>query len=419
MPYELFIALRYLRAKRRQAAASVITAISVAGITLGVAALIVAQALITGFRSDVQNKILQGTAHLNLLREDNGGVENYAELVRQALRIPGVRSASATIYAPALLGAGDRQEQAILKAIDMTSTEEVDDLKAILTAGDLAGLTAAPESETESDSQPAGGIIVGAALARTMGLKVGDEVVAISGAPRLTPVGLQQRPRYTNFRVAGLFSSGLNEYDSKWAYVTLPSAQRLTGGMDQASIIQIKLWDIYAVGEIGARVRAIAGPGFMTTNWQELNRPLFAALQLQQRMVVIFFSLLIAVAALNIITTLTMTVIEKHRDIAILRAQGSTPASIRRIFLLQGLVIGLTGAGAGLILGLILSALANRYQLVSIPAEIYSVAYITLKVRAFDCLLIVLTAVMICLLATLYPSRSAARLSPTDALRYE
>jgi lipoprotein-releasing system permease protein len=211
----------------------------------------------------------------------------------------------------------------------------------------------------------------------------------------------------------------LYEYDAKWAYISLAAAQKVTGSDDEAGVIQMKVTDIYAVNEIGQRVRSIAGPGFVTNSWQELNRPLFAALQLQHRVIYVFFALLIAIAALNIITTLTMMVIEKSRDIAILRAQGSTPRSIRRIFMLQGLVIGIIGAVSGLGLGLFLCWLANHYQLISIPAEIYSVSHITLKVRFLDCVEVAILAVIICLLATIYPARTASKLTPVEALRYE
>jgi lipoprotein-releasing system permease protein len=428
MPYELFIALRYLRAKRRQAAVSVITAIAVAGITLGVAALIIAQGLITGFRADIQDKILRGTAHINLLKEDNSGIENYRELVQRVGAAPGVSAASATTYAQVLLSANGRQEYAVLKGVDLSSPREAEEVFSTVIEGDPRRLTSnqAP-AQNPADQQPVEdpgraaleGIIVGKQLAQEMALRTNDVVTAISSQSRLTPAGLQPRPRYTRFRVAGIFSSGLYEYDAKWAYITLSAAQKVKGSGDAAEDIQMKVSDIYAVKEIGGRVRAIAGPGFVTNDWQELNRPMFAALQLQHRVVYVFFALLIAIAALNIITTLTMMVIEKNRDIAILRAQGSTPRSIRRIFMLQGLVIGLIGAASGLLLGLGLGWLANHYQLISIPAEQYLISHITLKVKWVDCAVVAILAIVICLLATIYPARTAARLMPVEALRHD
>lgn len=434
MSYEFFIALRYLRAKRRQTAVSVITGVAVAGISVGVAALIIAQALIGGFRSNVQEKILEGTDHLNLLKEDNSGIENYRELAEQIRRIPGVRAASATIYAPVLLSFGGQLEQAILKGVDTMAGREADEFSSISIAGSHSlipppppsgqtGQTAANESQPavsgsfpESQNAP---MIIGRQLARTMGIKLDDAVTIISVATRLTPLGMQPRPRYTPFRITGIFDSGWYQYDSKWAYVSLAAAQQLSGSGDTAGVIRMKVTNIYQVDEIAKQVRAIAGKGFVTTDWQELNRPLFAALQLQHRVILVFFALLIVIAALNIITTLTMMVIEKHRDIAILRAQGATPGAIRRIFLLQGLMIGLVGAAVGQSLGLILSWVANRYRLVSIPAEIYSVSYITLKVHPLDCLWIGLLAIIICLLATVYPARAASQLPPIEALHHE
>ena len=226
------------------------------------------------------------------------------------------------------------------------------------------------------------GLILGRELARTLGVKRGDVITAFSANTRLTPLGTV--PRTLRFRVVGLFSSGLYEYDSHWAYISLAAAERIRGGGDTAGVIQMKVKDLYAVKEIAARVRQVAGSGFVTQTWQELNRPLFAAFQLQQSVIVVFFALLIAVAALNIITTLTMMVVEKQGDIAILRAQGATPQSIMLIFMLQGLVIGAVGATLGLALGFVTSWLANRYHLVSIPAEIYSISYVTVKVRATE-----------------------------------
>jgi lipoprotein-releasing system permease protein len=408
MSYESFIAFRYLTARRRQTAVSVITAIAVAGITLGVAALIVAQALITGFRSDVQEKLLQGTAHLNLLREDNGGIEGYEDLTRRASQIDGVRTASATSYTPVLLSAGNNQEQAMLKGVDLSAGHEANEVFSTIVEGDPSLLTAGAESEGDS-SEPIEGIIVGKELSRMLDIRLNSIVTAISLQKRLTPAGLQTRPRHNKFRVVGIFASGFYKFDSEWAYIALKAAK----------VIQMNVEDIYAVGEIGERVRQMAGPGFVTTNWQELNSPLFAALQLQHRMIITFFSLLIAIAALNIITTLTMMVIEKNKDIAILRAQGATPRAIRRIFILQGAIIGVIGAGLGLALGLAVCWIANKYRLISIPAETYAVSHVTLQVSAIDCVAVAVLAIVICLLATLYPSRIASRLTPVEGLRYE
>ncbi|HWQ34791.1 MAG TPA: ABC transporter permease [Blastocatellia bacterium] len=430
MPYELFIALRYLRARRRQTAVSIVTVIAVAGIAAGVAALIFAQGLANGFREEVQEKILGGTAHLNLLTTDNSGIENYRELTNIVRQVPGVSSASATIYEPVLISAGDRQEPAVIKGIDFHSGEAaVSELSASLIEGSPEDLRPRPSGQSAGEqSEPPveiEGTILGKDLARTLGVKRGDMVTVFSARTRLTPIG--PAPRYARLRVVGIFSAGLYEYDSKWAYVSLALAQRLTGSGETAGVIQMKVSDIYAVREIGERVlaavQAAAQSGkreeFMTTNWQELNRPLFAALKMQQRVVVVFFLVLIVIAALNIITTLTMMVLEKQSDIAILRAQGATSQSIRRIFTCQGLMIGVIGALIGTVLGPGLAQAANVWRLISIPAEIYSVSYITLRVHLQDCLLTAFLAVFISFLATLYPVRSASQINPAEALRHE
>ena len=415
MSYELFIALRYLRAKRRQAAVSVITGVAITGIAVGVAALLVALALATGFREEVQDKILGGTAHLNLLKPDNSGIADYRALTERVGKVTGVKAAAATMYDQVLLSANERQEPAILKGVDLTATDKTaNEVFATTIEGNPKDLLPAQTTETEP---PLDGIIVGRELARIMNLRRGDVVTAYSAKTRLTPVGTT--PLTAQFRVVGLSASGLYEYDAHWAYVSLAAAQRLNGEGDVAGVIQMKVTDLYAVNEIGQRVLAASGKDFMTQSWQELNRSLFAAFKLQQSLIVAFFSLLIAIAALNIITTLTMAVIEKQGDIAILRAQGATPHSIRKIFMLQGVMIGVIGAVLGVILGVGLSWLANRYKLVSIPAEIYSISYITLKVRALPCALIALLAVVISFLATIYPARAAAKVQPVEALRYE
>ncbi len=418
MSFKLFIALRYLLAKRQQAAVSAITAIAVAGIAVGVAALLIAQSMIHGFRSDVQEKILAGTDHLNLLKEDNSGIEAYKELTEHIRRVPGVVEASATIYAPVLLSVSGRQEQAVLKGLE----NGVDDRTSIIEGApnfyppEETPITDMPETESELGVE---GIIIGQQLAKALGIKLQDQVTAISAVSRLTPAGLQPRPRYTQFRVVGIFASGWYQYDSKWAYIRLAAAQRLTGSDDTAGVIRLKVANIDQVKELSEQILAIAGKGFITTDWQELNRPLFAALQLQHRVIITFFALLIIIAALNIITTLTMMVIEKRRDIAILRAQGAIPSAIRHIFLLQGLIIGIVGAGLGLALGALAGWFANHYRLISIPAEIYSISHITLKLRAFDCGWVTALAIVICLLATIYPASSAAKLAPAEILRHD
>jgi len=326
-----------------------------------------------------------------------------------------------------LLTIGGRSEQAIIKGVDLTASPNANEIFSITIEGDPKQLGNLPKQEinTSGDNAktatdtPNEGILLGKELAQGLGVQLNAIVTVVSATSRLTPAGLLPRPRYTNFKVMGFFSSGLFEYDSKWAYISLSALQQLKGQGVTAGVIQMRVNDIYAVNEIGARVRDKVGQEYVTTNWQELNRPLFAALQLQQRVVVIFFVMLIVIAALNIVTTLSLMVVEKHRDIAILRAQGATPRAIGRIFCWQGTMIGLAGILAGVLLGVALNTLINSYKLVSVPAEIYSLSYITLKFSLVDTLLVSLSTLIISVLATIYPAYSAAKLLPVEVLRYE
>lgn len=425
MPFELLIAIRYLRAKRRRRAVSAITAIAVAGIVVGVAALIVAQALVSGFRRDVQERILQGTAHLNLMREDNGGIDDYRELIGRLGRVEGVAAVAPTTYVPVLIECNGRQEQAMLKGVDPGSAPEANEIFATVIDGDPRDLgrrsseKSGESTDTPLDESNLAGLMPGRELARVLGAGPGTVVTVISARSRLTPAGLQSRPHYTKLKVVGRFASGVYEYDAKWGYLSLAEAQGLTGAGETATVIQMRVTDVDRVEEVARRVLEAAGPGYVTTSWKELNRPLFAALELQHRVIVLFFTLLIAIAALNIVTSLTMTVIEKTREIGILRAQGATPRSIGRIFLFEGAIIGVVGVLFGLILGLGVSWAANQFGWISLPAEIYSISSVTLRVEWLDCLLIALVTLAICLLATIYPSRAATRLTPVETLRYE
>jgi lipoprotein-releasing system permease protein len=417
MRFEYFIAWRYLRSRRTHSFVTIITGIAVLAITIGIAALVFALALMHGFRAEIQNKLLQGTAHLNILKANGSEIENYAELAQQIAKTPGVIAAAATTYTPTILGIGERNEQAILKGVDLSASESANEVFTTTIQGDPHRLGILPNADSETLT----GIILGQELARSLNTKIGDIITANALGTRLTPLGLQPRARTADFQVVGLFASGLYEYDSKWAYVSLAALQSLTGSGQTAGAIQLKLQDIYAVETIAAQVlqnlKPITHENYATHSWQELNRPLFSALQLQERVVITFFSLLIVIAALNIVSSLTMLVLEKRHDIAILRAQGTSPKAISRIFRWQGLAIGIIGNLGGIPLGLGSVYFANAKRLIALPSEIYSISHIHLVPHSYDFLGIVLFTLVISFCATLYPVYAATKASPVAILR--
>ncbi|NOT62196.1 MAG: ABC transporter permease [Acidobacteria bacterium] len=416
MRFELFIASRYLRSRRMHGLVALLTWIATAAVTVSIAALIFALALMNGFRAEIRDKLLQGTAHLNLLKADGSDIENYTELAQRIAQTPGVVAASATTYTPALLALSQRNEPAILKGVDLTAPAAANEVFTTTIEGNPQQLHGS--SHSTDDELP--GLVIGRELARALNVKLGDQLTASALGTRLTPLGLQPRARSAEFRVVGIFASGLYEYDSKWAYVTLPALQSMIGSGATAGTIQMKVQDIYAVEDIAARVLQTAGrEAFVTQSWQELNRPLFSALQLQERVVVSFFSLLIVMAALSIVALLTVLVMQKRQDIAILRTQGATPRMVATIFRWQGLAIGLLGTLAGLPLGLIAIWLANRWRLIALPNEIYSISYIRLTLRLTDGLWVILFTLLVSYLATLYPVAAASRLKPVAALRMQ
>jgi lipoprotein-releasing system permease protein len=408
-PFELMIALRYLTAKRKQAVIAVISLIGVLGIAAGVAVLVIALALVNGFNQDIQNKLLAGTAHINLLRKNGAGIENYRSLMETIARLPGIRAVAPTSYKNVLITGYGSASGLILKGVDLEAPRDANELWSTIVEGKVENL-----AESEG---PVSSIILGKVVADQLDLKAGDSLTVISPEGRLTPMGLA--PRQARFRVVGIFHSGLYEYDSSWGYVSLNTLQRLIGRENAVEVLQMKVSDIYAVKEISRRILDAVGAEYGTTDWQELNQPVFAALRMQRLIIVIVITLMIFIAALNIITTLVMMVIEKTKDISILMAMGAEPNSIMRIFMLQGLLVGLIGTVIGLIVGAILCWAADTYQLIRLPETLFSISYAPFKPRIFDAALVALIAVLISFVATIYPARSAARLDPVEGLRYE
>jgi lipoprotein-releasing system permease protein len=407
--YELFIAFRYLRARRRERVLSLITSISMLGIMVGVWALVVVLAFQSGMEQDLQGKILAGTAHINLLREDEQQIDNVAAIVTRLEKLPQITAAAATAYLTVLVSSPQISRTAVLKSVDLQAPPAANELYQTIKQGTVQALAA--------DAQGEYGVILGQELARDLGVKPGDVITALSPEGRLTPAGLA--PRQQGFKVVGIFQSGLYDYDANWGYIAAAAVATLVPSSTTSQIIQLKVDDIFAVKQIGAAILADLGPGYKIKDWQQLNQPVFAALNLQRLGFFLGISLIILVAALNIVTTLIMMVSDKTRDIAILRSLGAERRSILRIFMLQGLFIGLVGLVLGGGSGVITAWLANKYQLITLDPKIYSIAYVPFQLQAHDVLLVTATALIISFLATIYPAKRAAALLPVDSLRYE
>jgi lipoprotein-releasing system permease protein len=430
MQFELFVAARYLRAKRRQAVIGVITVISIVGVAAGVASLIIALAINNGFRQDLQDRLLGSTSHINLLRIASDGIRNWQPLLSRLEKQPHVVAGAPAIYEQVLISRGARAQGAVLKGI---IPEDESKVSAILDSvkGDSASSldetpnepsTATAPSDDEPNSTIATGtslppIILGKDLADELGAPVGSLVTVTSPQGELTPFGIV--PKYKRFKVAGIFASGFFDYDNTWAFIRLSDAQRLFDLTDVVSVLEFKVDDIYQAGVIGQKLETEAGKGFMSTNWMEQNRALFHALRLERIVTFITIGLIVFVAALNILISLIMMVMEKTRDIAVLVSMGAKRRQIRRIFIYQGLLIGVIGTALGLIAGFALSWAAGHYHLFSLSAEVYSIDYVPFAPRPIDGLLVAFVAIGVSFIATLYPSWSAASVLPAEALRYE
>lgn len=411
MRFEFFVAARYLRAKRRQALVGAITLISVIGVAVGVAALIIALAITSGMRRDLQNKLLSSTAHVQLMRTMNDGIKDWRPLLARLKKVPHVTAAAPGLYEPVLVARGTLSGGAMLDGIIPSEEKTVSNLFSKLTAGSAAPLSA-PES-TDGAAPP---IVIGYDLANTLDAKVGSTVMVISPQGELTPYGLV--PKYQPFKIVGIFHSGFYEYDSSFGFIRLADAQRLFGEPDVISVISFKVDDLNHADRIGKAIEAAAGPGFQTTNWMVQNAELFHALNLEQVVTFIVIGLIVCVAALNILIALTMMVMEKTKDIAVLMSLGVQPGQVRRIFLMQGFLISLVGTALGLIVGYALSWAGAHYHF-PLSAEVYSIDYLPFAPHIIDGVIVAAVSLGVSLLATLYPSRSAARVLPAEALRYE
>ncbi|HXE89891.1 MAG TPA: FtsX-like permease family protein [Terriglobales bacterium] len=425
MRIELFIASRYLRAKRRQAVISVITAISVVGVAAGVASLIIALAINNGFRQDLQQRLLGASAHVSLLRAEADGIRDWRELAARLEKQPGVLAAAPAIYEQVLVSRGARAKGVVLKGVVPEKERKVSDLLAAVKFGSAEELSSRPAGREAGEELPDpldrrhAPIVLGKGLADELGATVGSVVLVTSPQGELTPFGIV--PKYVRFRVVGIFDSGFYDYDHAWAFTGLEYAQRLFGLGDVASVIEFRVAsdDLDRADEIGRRLEPVAGPGYVSTNWMEQNRALFRALRLERVVTFITIGLIVLVAALNILISLIMMVMEKTRDIAVLMSMGARRAQVRRIFIAQGVMIGVVGTALGLIAGYALSWAGGHYRWISLSPEIYSIDYVPFAPRLLDGVVVALVAIGISFIATLYPSWSAARVLPAEALRYE
>jgi len=447
MRFELFIATRYLRAKRRQSFIGIITAISVAGVAAGVASLIVALAINNGFRQDLQERLIGSTSHVSLLRIADDGIRDWPPLLDWLAKQPHVVADAPAIFEQVLISRGPRARGAVLKGMIPADERKVGDLLNTVSQGSAAALeetsppsnqnpsettenTSAAENAGVSSSESSDSlaavqariaamppIILGKDMAENLGATVGSVVLVTSPQGELTPFGIV--PKYSRFRVAGIFNSGFFDYDSSWAFTRLSDAQRLFGLGDLISVIEFKIDDIYKADQVSHELEEAAGKGFMATNWMEQNKALFHALRLERLVTFITIGLIVFVAALNILISLIMMAMEKTKDIAVLMSMGTRQSQVRNIFMAQGVLIGAIGTAIGLLLGYAISYAGGHYHMISLSPEVYSIDYVPFAPRPLDGVLVAIVAVGISFVATLYPSWSAARTLPAEALRYE
>ncbi|MFB0518694.1 MAG: lipoprotein-releasing ABC transporter permease subunit [Acidobacteriota bacterium] len=413
MRYELFIALRYLKAKRKQAFIAVITIISILGVMVGVGALIVALALMTGFHEDIQSKILGANSHLLVFNANlTQPISNYQALIQQIEEVPNVVAAAEVVYSKGMVSSPFRSEGVVIYGINPPSIRRVLNIFDRMVEGDVATLASSPSAERREK------IILGKELAQNLGVMVGEVVKVLSiDAASLSPIGLLPKPRY--YEVAGVFESGMWQADSQWAFISFRSAQRFFDLGNSASVIEVRVDDIWRAKEIAQAVREKIGSRYVLQDWMEMNRSFFSALKLEKLLLFIAISLIVAVASLNIIVTLVMMVMEKNKDIGVLMSMGATSKGIMITFMLQGIIIGVLGTLLGCLLGGGLCWLMDTYKLIRLPPDVYTISYLPFKVRVGDLLMIVGVALGISFLATLYPSWRASKLNPVEALRYE
>jgi lipoprotein-releasing system permease protein len=408
MRFEWFVARRYLRSPYRPAVLRLVTLFSVVGVAAGVATLVIALSMNTGFRETLQERLLGVTAHVSLTRPGSRGISNYEELAKKLAAIPGVKSVTPAVYQTVLLSFAGQARGVVTKGIDPERERASDEALQRIVAGRL---------DFSADADGIDALVVGKQLADEWKLSPGDYVTLTSPQGRLTPFGLM--PRTRRFRVAGVFDSGFYDYDENWCFVTLAAAQGLSGAGDVVNVLEFRLRQPERAGEIADEVQKAAGPGFAAATWMEENRALFRALRLEKLVTAIFIGLITFVAGLNILVVLSMTVTDKARDIAVLVSMGARREQIRTIFLWQGIAIGATGTFVGLVMGYAFAVVAGSYHLIPLDPQVYAVPYVPFHPSVMDGVWITVVAMMISVGATILPARAASRLLPVEILRYE
>ena len=411
MGYELFIGLRYLKAKRKQTFISIITLISIGGVAIGVMTLIVVIGVMTGFKEDLTGKILGYYSHIVVLKQ-NEGLDDYERIMRKIEKVKGVKSATPFTYTQAMLSSKSGSLGVVLRGVDPKTIGKVINIGSNMKEGSLLNLEVTSSSATNYP-----GIIIGKELSRNLGIFYGDTVNLISPMGVMTPMGMV--PRMKKFKIVGIFESGMYEYDSSFLYISLKNAQDFMNMPGVVTGIEVKTDDIYRVKEIASRIVMDLGYSYWTKDWMEMNRNLFAALKLEKITMFIILILIIMVAAFNIVSTLIMVVMEKNKDIAILKSMGATASSIMKIFIIEGLVVGVVGTLLGTIGGYTLGFLLSEYKFIKLPSDVYYISTLPIRIDSVDSILIAISAIGISFLATLYPSWQASRLLPAEALRYE
>ncbi len=408
MKFEWLVARRYLRSAYKPAVLRLVTLLSVAGVAAGVATLVIALAMNTGFRQTLQERLLGVTAHVNLTRPGAAGLRNYRELAAQLAATPGVRSVAPAIYQTVLLSAGGRARGIVLKGIEPEAERRSDEALRRVVAG---------KSDFSADADGIDAILPGRILAEELGLRVGDYLTLTSPQGRLTPFGMI--PRSRRFRMAGIFDSGFYDYDANWGFVTLAAAQGLAGTSDLVSVLEFRIEQVDRAPAIAASLLRQAGQGYAASTWMDENRALFRALRLEKLVTAIFIGLITFVAGLNILVVLAMTVSDKARDIAVLMAMGARREQVRNIFVFQGLAVGALGTLMGLAAGYALAWAADSYRLIPLDPQVYAVPFVPFHANGFDALWIAAAALAISVAATFVPARAAARILPVEILRYE